>query len=204
MRQVERATIAIYAGSFDPFTFGHLEVAMEAMRLFKKVVIAVGRNERKEGLYKAEERVEIIRDYLKKVDAKAVHVTTFSGLLSNFAQEWTHERVALIRGLRAVSDFESEMAMAAANRKLNERMSTVFVPTPPHVAFISSSVVKEIARNTRRIQDLRPYVSDPVAKSLIGRLQPVPDWIKQEAARAAASPLARRSGKAAKGRLKKA
>lgn len=99
-----------------------------------------------------------------------IHVTTFSGLLVQFCREWTKDQVVLVRGLRAVSDFEAEMVTAAANRKMSDKVSTVFVPTQPEVAYISSSVVKEIARHTGRIEDLLPYVTRDVAKEMMSSI----------------------------------
>ncbi len=168
--------IAMYAGSFDPYTYGHRAVTEEALKIFGKVVIAIGRNSSKNPVFKTEEKEEIIKSYwpeecfgLKK-DCR-LHVTSFSGLLADFCREWTRSRVVLVRGLRAVSDFESEMVTAAANRQLSVMVSTVFLPTQPDVAYTSSSVVKEIARNTKRVRDLTPYVTSEVAErmmSLIG------------------------------------
>jgi pantetheine-phosphate adenylyltransferase len=100
-------------------------------------------------------------------------VTSFSGLLADYATAVGQGgHVVLIRGLRMVSDFESEMTIAAANRKLNLMLSTVFIPTLPDVAFVSSSVVKEIAKLTRRKRSLLPYVPRDVAEDLLEALQP--------------------------------
>jgi pantetheine-phosphate adenylyltransferase len=164
---------AIYAGSYDPFTYGHKAVADEALKIFKRVVIAIGINGSKTPLFDTERKIEIIKGYwpdLKAmIHAEAIHVTTFSGLLTQFCAEWSKEHVVLIRGLRAVSDFESEMVVAAANRRLSDRVSTVFIPTQPEVAYISSSVVKEIARNTTRMEDLLPYVTQEVAEEMMSK-----------------------------------
>ncbi len=170
-----QALRAVYAGSYDPFTYGHKAVAEEALKIFGNVVIAIGINGSKAPLFATERKIEIIKGYWPEeefgVDER-IHVTTFSGLLTQFCREWTDKDVVLIRGLRAVSDFESEMVTAAANRRLSDRASTVFIPTQPEVAYISSSVVKEIARNTTRITDLLPYVTHDVAEELMARLRP--------------------------------
>jgi pantetheine-phosphate adenylyltransferase len=176
-----KAPVAVYAGSYDPFTYGHKAVAEDTLKIFEKIVIAIGVNGSKTPLFKTARKIEIIKGYWPDetfgVDDR-IQITTFSGLLTQFCSEWT-ENAVLIRGLRAVSDFESEMVIAAANRRLSEQVSTVFIPTQPEVAYISSSVVKEIARNTTRIEDLLPYVTEEVAEEMmasIGRTQRAP-WM---------------------------
>jgi len=165
-----KALRAIYAGSYDPFTYGHKEVAESALKIFGNVVIAIGKNGSKTPMFDVEQKKAIIKSYWPDekfgVDER-IHVTTFSGLLVRFCREWTKEDVVLIRGLRAVSDFESEMVTAAANRRMSDQASTVFVPTRPEVAYISSSVVKEIARNTKDIADLLPYVTKEVGEEMM-------------------------------------
>lgn len=167
-----RAAKAIYAGSYDPFTYGHKAVAEDTLKIFGRVVIAIGTNGSKAPLFKTERKIEIIKGYWPGetfgVDDR-IQVTTFSGLLTQFCREWT-ENAVLIRGLRAVSDFESEMVIAAANRRLSDQVSTVFIPTQPEVAYISSSVVKEIARNTTQIADLLPYVTRDVAEEMMSQI----------------------------------
>jgi len=156
---------AIYAGSFDPFTFGHFAIAEAARRIARKTVIAVGKNSKKAGLFKTEQRLEAARSYWPR-KPKDLRFTSFSGLLTDFAEAWAgREDAVIIRGLRMVSDFESEMTIAAANRKLSG-IQTVFIPTLPDVAFVSSSVVKEIATYARSKQPLLEYVNDEVAEML--------------------------------------
>ncbi len=169
----QRTPTAVYAGSYDPFTYGHKAVAEDALKIFGKVVIAIGVNGSKTPLFQTERKIEIIKGYWpdeKFGVGERLHVTTFSGLLTQFCKGWTDSQAVLIRGLRAVSDFESEMVVAAANRRLSGQVSTVFIPTQPEVAYISSSVVKEIARNTNRIEDLLPYVTQDVAEEMLSTI----------------------------------
>ncbi len=157
---------AVYAGSFDPFTFGHFAIAEAARKMVKNVVIAVGRNSsKKSGLFDTEQRLSAAKSYWPR-RPKGLQFTAFSGLLTDFCDEWAHkERVVIVRGLRMVSDFESEMTIAAANRKLSG-IQTVFIPTLPDVAFVSSSVVKEIARYAKKKEPLLEYVNAEVAEML--------------------------------------
>lgn len=133
---------AIYPGSFDPLTNGHLDVIERACRLFDEVVVAVAVNEAKNPLFPAEERVEMIRT--EAVGMKRVTVESFEGLLVDFAG--SRKASAIIRGLRAVSDFEFEFQMALMNRKLNEDVETIFLMPKEDYTYLSSRIVKEIAR----------------------------------------------------------
>lgn len=179
--------VAVYAGSFDPFTLGHYSVLEGALKAFDKVVIAIGRNSRKRGLFLPEERVEIIKEYITGYGwfPRRVEVRIFDGLLVEFCSEVYHDpegmdeppdRVTIVRGLRAVSDFEAEMSIADANRRLHPEFQTVFIPTEADKAFISSSTAKEIARNLpdsslKPSKALEPYVIPSVALRLIQALQ---------------------------------
>ena len=166
----------IYAGSFDPFTFGHAAVASGALKAFGNVTIAIGVNHRKKGLFTIEERREIILDFYKgHTVATGVAVVSFDGLLVDFckklrAETNTDMNISLVRGLRAVSDFEQEMAIADANRRLDSAFQTIFIPTEANHAFVSSSVVKEIAANTRDPVRLLPYVPLSVAEKLLEKM----------------------------------
>lgn len=155
---------AIYAGSFDPFTFGHFAIAEAARRIARKTVIAVGKNSKKAGLFSTEQRMEAAASYWAE-KPKDLAFTSFSGLLTDFAGEWAGEDAVIIRGLRMMSDFESEMTIAAVNRKLSG-IQTVFIPTLPDIAFVSSSVVKEIATCARSKKPLLEYVNAEVAEML--------------------------------------
>lgn len=133
---------AIYAGTFDPFTNGHLDVVTRAATIFDHLVVAIGRNGNKRNTYTAFERIEMISQVLKDEKISNVTVTSFDGLLINYSKK-TGIKV-IVRGLRTVSDFEYEFQMLKANRSLDSNIETVFIMPRADVEFISSSVVKEI------------------------------------------------------------
>jgi pantetheine-phosphate adenylyltransferase len=132
----------IYPGSFDPLTNGHLDVIHRAAKLFDRVIVAVAKNESKHPLFTLRERVELVGRCVKHV--KNVEADSFSNLLVEYASE--RGACAVIRGLRAVSDFEFEFQMALMNRKLNEQIETIFMMPKDTYTFLSSRIVKEIAR----------------------------------------------------------
>jgi len=132
--------IAIYPGSFDPITFGHLDIVNRALKIFDEVVIAVASNERKTPLFTIEERVELIKSVVK--DNERAKVDTFDGLLVDYAR--SRKAQAIVRGLRAISDFEYELQMAQINRGISKEVETVFLMTSVFYSFLSSSVVKEV------------------------------------------------------------
>ncbi|AEB12079.1 pantetheine-phosphate adenylyltransferase [Marinithermus hydrothermalis] len=135
---------AVYPGSFDPFTNGHLDVVQRASRLFDRVTVAVLVNPRKENrfLFSVEERLAIIREATQHLNN--VEVESFSGLLADYMRH-KGARV-IVKGLRAVSDFEYELQMAHLNRQLNPEVETLFVMAATRWSYISSTMVKEIAR----------------------------------------------------------
>ncbi len=133
---------AIYPGSFDPVTNGHLDVIERARKLFDRVIVAVAHNDQKQPLFNLEERIELLRLSLNGADG--VRVAALDGLLVNFAVE--QEATAVIRGLRAVSDFEFEFQMALMNRKLEANVETIFLMPKEEYTYLSSRIVKEIAR----------------------------------------------------------
>ena len=133
--------IAVYPGSFDPFTNGHRDILERALRIFDKVIIAVVRNPGKNPLFTIKERMEIIKKSVPPTDR--IKVASFTGLLVDFIKQVNSN--IMVKGLRAVSDFEFEFQMALMNRKLNPQVETVFLMTSAEYAFLSSSRVKEIA-----------------------------------------------------------
>jgi pantetheine-phosphate adenylyltransferase len=133
---------AIYPGSFDPITYGHIDIIKRTVTLFDNVVVAVAKNISKAPLFSEEERMELIREAIG--DIPQVRVDSFSGLLVNYAR--TINAHAVIRGLRAVSDFEYEMQMALVNRKLDEQLVTVFLMPHENYTYLNSSIVKELAK----------------------------------------------------------
>src|SRR5271157_2122355 len=133
---------AIYPGSFDPLTNGHLDVIERATKLFDRVIVAVARNESKHPLFTLAERVRMVRRAVRGLPR--VQADSFEGLLVNYVERCSAQ--AVIRGLRAVSDFEFEFQLALMNRNLNERIETIFMMPKDTYTFLSSRIVKEIAR----------------------------------------------------------
>ncbi len=134
--------IAIYPGTFDPITFGHVDVVERAAQLFPHVIILVARNTTKLPLFSGEERIAMIREIFR--GRKGIEVEGFDGLLVDYARR-RHASV-LIRGLRAVSDFEYEFQMALTNRKLSSNLETIFLVPREQYTYLNSSIVREIAR----------------------------------------------------------
>jgi len=132
--------LAIYAGSFDPVTNGHLDVLKRALKIFDKIIIAVGENPNKKYMFTANERMDMLKNVTKGLNVEVDH---FSGLLVDFAKE--KKATALIRGLRAVSDFDYEFQGALMNRKLDSNVETVFIMTRGMYSYLSASIVKEAA-----------------------------------------------------------
>jgi pantetheine-phosphate adenylyltransferase len=144
--------IAIYPGSFDPITFGHVDIIARGCRLFDKVIVAVSLNPNKTPLFTMQERIALIVEATSHING--VEVDCFSGLTVTYAR--TKGAKVLIRGLRAVSDFEMELQMAHTNKTLSEDIETVFLTTSNEHSFLSSSVVKEIARFGGPVDHLVP------------------------------------------------
>jgi pantetheine-phosphate adenylyltransferase len=153
--------IAIYPGSFDPITKGHLDILKTGSEIFDKVIIAVAHNSSKRGFLPVAERVELIRASVADLDN--VEVDSFEGLTIEYAKKQGAK--VLIRGLRAVSDFEYELQLSQANSALCEEIKTVFLTTKPKYNFISSSTIKEIYLNDG---DISKFVPEPVYNYLIG------------------------------------
>lgn len=144
--------IAIYPGSFDPITKGHLDILKNASGIFDKVIIAVARNGEKKGFLSTKERVELIKKSIEGLDN--VEVDAFEGLTIEYAKKRGAE--ILIRGLRAVSDFEYEMQLSQTNSALCDEIKTVFLTTKPKYNFISSSTIREILQNNGDISKFVP------------------------------------------------
>lgn len=144
--------IALFAGSFDPFTRGHAVVVEEALRLFDKVVIGVGENVSKRSLLSVEQRCRLIDDLYR--DNDAVEVASYSTLTGDFAHEVG--AIALVRGVRNTIDFEFERSIEATNRQLFPDITTVLLPTPPDYMHISSSMVRELLAFGRDVSDYMP------------------------------------------------
>jgi pantetheine-phosphate adenylyltransferase len=132
----------VYPGSFDPLTNGHLDVIQRAAKLFDHVIVALARNDGKVPLFDLDERLALVKEVIAPISN--VSVDSFEGLLVNYVEKRSGQ--AVIRGLRAVSDFEFEFQLALMNRKLNERVETIFMMPKDTYTFLSSRIVKEIAR----------------------------------------------------------
>ena len=133
--------VVIYPGSFDPVTYGHLDIIDRCSKKFDKIIVSVLNNKSKKNMFTIEERVELLEKVLEKYNN--VEVDTFSGLLVDYAKE--KNCTTMIRGLRAVSDFEYEMQMALVNKKLEPEIETFFMVSRGSYAYLSSSIVKEVA-----------------------------------------------------------
>ncbi|ALG66982.1 pantetheine-phosphate adenylyltransferase [Beggiatoa leptomitoformis] len=154
---------AIYPGTFDPITLGHSDIARRAAKLFDHVIIAVAANPAKTPLFSLEERVELAQTTL--ADVKNIEVCGFGNLLAKFATE-AGARV-IVRGLRAVSDFEYEFQLAGMNRTLIPDIETIFLTPATQYTYISSSLIKEIARLGGSINDfVHPKVLDAISKKM--------------------------------------
>jgi pantetheine-phosphate adenylyltransferase len=151
--------IALYPGSFDPFTMGHLDIVERAAKLFDEVIVTIAENSRKAPLFNLEERIDLISNATKHIHN--VRCDHFEGLLVEFAHRM--EAIAIIRGLRAVSDFEYEFQMALMNRRLQPDISTVFLMPNEKYSYINSTIVKEVARYGGNIEK---FVTKYVAEKL--------------------------------------
>jgi pantetheine-phosphate adenylyltransferase len=152
-------TVAVYAGSFDPITMGHVDIVRRGATLFDRVIVAVGQNPAKRYTFDLEERMRIIRSAIS--DVPNVEVDRFEGLLVDYCQQ-VGARV-ILRGLRAVTDFEFEFKIGLANMDMAPDIQTVFLLTEPRMLFVSSSLVREIASHGG---DIRRYVPEEAARAL--------------------------------------
>lgn len=156
--------VAICPGSFDPVTVGHLDIITRAAKMFDKVIVVVMTNSSKSPSFSAEERMSMITKACEGLDN--VYVDCYEGLLAEYAA--MRDAGAIVKGLRAMSDFEYEFQMALTNKKLNPNVETVFLTTKAENMYLSSSMVKEIARMGG---DIREFVPDVIHNEIINRLQ---------------------------------
>jgi len=153
----------IYPGSFDPITMGHLDIIERGSQMFDEVIVCVLINTQKEPSFSLEKRIEMIKKSVKHL--KNVNVDAYNGLLVDFAKE--NNASIILRGLRAVSDFENEFAMAATNKKLSDEIETVFLMTRTANLFLSSSMVREVAKLNGDISSfVPPEILDEVKASI--------------------------------------
>ncbi len=151
---------AIYPGTFDPFTNGHLDIVQRGLRIFEEIIIAVAPSQRKQPLFTLEERLRLIEKSVKGLEN--VRVEAFDGLLVEYAK--SKGGVAIIRGLRAVSDFEYELQMALMNRRLDMSVETVFMMPSEEYSFLTSTIVKEAASFGGSVRGLVPVAVEKALK----------------------------------------
>ena len=156
--------IAIYPGTFDPITHGHIDVVKRATALFSKVIVLVARNTSKAPLFNANERIEMIREVFKK-NAK-IEVDGFDRLLVDYAKR--RGAAVIIRGLRAVSDFEYEFQMALTNRKMDGKIDTIFLVPDERYTYLNSTIVREIASVGGDVSD---FVPPTVRRRLVAKMR---------------------------------
>lgn len=157
--------VAIYPGSFDPITIGHLDIIKRSAKLFDKVIVVVMSNHRKAGLhaFTVEERVDLVRKCTESLSN--VEVDSYMGLLADYARQ--KQAIAVVKGLRAVSDFEDEFQQALINKKLNEEIETVFMAASSENMFLSSSIIKQVCALGG---DVTPFIPKEVSKEIIDKL----------------------------------
>ena len=161
--------IGIYPGSFDPITLGHLDIIVRASGLVDKLIIGVLNNKSKKPLFTSEERVELIERVIRensKLDS--VEIIAFDGLLINFARQ--QKANIIVRGLRAITDFEYELQIAQTNHKLDAKVDTVFFTTSVEYSYLSSSAVKEIAAFDG---DIRQFVPECIVQSVYDKIKSI-------------------------------
>ncbi|VAX29235.1 Phosphopantetheine adenylyltransferase [hydrothermal vent metagenome] len=146
--------IAICPGTFDPITNGHIDIVMRSLSIFDEIVVAVAPNPRKTPLFKVEDRMDLIRESFKSMER--VTIESFDGLLVNYVKQ--KGGVAIVRGLRAISDFEYELQMALMNRRLDSGIETVFMMPSEEYSFLTSTIIKEIASFGGSVKGLVPEI----------------------------------------------
>jgi pantetheine-phosphate adenylyltransferase len=154
--------IAVYPGSFDPITNGHLNIVERSTKIFDKLIVAVTVDSKKSTLFSAQERKEMIKEATKNIEK--VEVKSFSGLLTDFVKK--NKANIIIRGMRAISDFEHESQLALMNKRLAPEIETIFMVTCSAYSYLNSSIVKEIASLNGNISQLVPEIVEKNLKTL--------------------------------------
>ncbi|MNJ39788.1 Phosphopantetheine adenylyltransferase [compost metagenome] len=160
MEQQHELRIAVYPGSFDPVTKGHMDIIQRASRQFDRLIVAVLNNTSKNPLFTVEERKELLREATQHLPN--VEIDSFRDLLVNY-MDYKQAHV-IVRGIRSVTDFEYELQLASTNHKLNSEVETIFMMTNPKYSYLSSSVVKEIATFHGDVSDLVPSIVEEALK----------------------------------------
>lgn len=150
IRRLCEPTIAVYPGSFDPVTLGHMDIIQRAAKQFDKLIVAVLNNLSKQPTFTVEERKELLRQITKPISN--VEVDSFRDLLVNYMEQ--RQGHVIVRGIRSVTDFEYELQIASMNQKLNPRVETIFMMTNPRYSYLSSNIVKEIAKFNGDVSEL--------------------------------------------------
>ena len=157
---------AVYPGTFDPVTNGHIDVIERALKLFDKLYIVVADNPQKAPTFSGKDRVEMLKEVLKKHNSR-IEVDYFDGLLLNFVKK--KKSSVIVRGLRAISDFEFEFSRALLSRELEEDIETIFLMTKDDYAFLSSSIVKEIAMFNGSVKGFVPEIVEKKLREKYGK-----------------------------------
>lgn len=162
-------SVAVCPGSFDPVTYGHLDIVTRASEVFDKVIVAVLNNTSKQALFSVDERVELLKQVTR--DIPNVEVDSFDDLLISYMLE--KKAHVIVKGLRAVSDFEYELQMASVNRKLSDKIETFFMMSSNQYSYLSSSVVKQVARFKGPVGDLVPEEVEKALEAKFAALQQI-------------------------------
>ncbi|MDQ1353542.1 MAG: pantetheine-phosphate adenylyltransferase [Acidobacteriota bacterium] len=157
--------IAVYPGSYDPLTNGHIDIIERGFKLFDRVIVAILKNPSKQSLFSIDERMDILRETFK--DRTEIEVDCFEGLLVNYLRK--KNATTVVRGLRAISDFEIEFQMELMNRRIEPECETIFLVPSVHYSFVSSRLVKEIYQLGGEIKNMIPPVVDRKLKEKFGR-----------------------------------
>lgn len=164
-RDLLKSSLAIYPGTFDPITNGHLDLVKRGKRIFGEIIIAVAPNPKKQPLFTIEERLRLIRESIAGMED--VTVEAFNGLLVDYVR--SRKAIAIIRGLRAVSDFEYELQIALMNRRLDPEIETVFMMPSEEYSFLTSSLVKEVSSFGGSVKGLVPEVVEKALREKFNR-----------------------------------
>ena len=159
------SVIAIYPGSFDPITNGHLDLIQRGSRMFDRLIVSILRNDAKKPLFSVEERMEMLREVVHVYPN--VSVDSFDGLLVDYAS--AHSATVLLRGIRAISDYEYELQMALMNRRLNGKIETVFMMPAEQYSYISSRLIKEVFSLGGRVNGLVPDMVEERLRAKVGK-----------------------------------